>query len=184
MFATSTRLVTALFCLSVLACAGEPPVPPASEDARLNEFFDSVFERRVAERPELQSRLGRRTDRLGEWNDPSDAFSTEQVAKDETDLARLRADFDYEVLSDQGKLSYDLFVFNIERRVGNHEFLRHFYVVDQFNGQFTDLLTVLQNNHPVASVGDSANIDRPCGTSFRHPEPSTKQLDTLKVFDF
>ena len=152
---TYRRLIASLIIGSAaVACSVDTANTPP-EEASLNEFLDAVFERRVAERPEFQSRLGRRTDMLGEWNDRSDDFATEQVGKSEADLARLRAAFDYESLSAPDKLSYDLFVFGVERAIRNHEFRRHFYVVDQFNGQFTDLLTVLQNNHPVAGIADA-----------------------------
>ena len=148
-------LITACLIAGTLACGSPPEKPAVSEDARLNEFLDAVFERQVSEHPEWQSQLGRKTDRLGEWDDRSDEFALEQVQKSEDDLDRLRSFFDYEALSDQAKLSYDLFVFNVERHVRNHDYRRHFYVVDQFNGQFTDPLTVLQNNHPIESAADA-----------------------------
>ena len=143
-----------LVATAVASLAGAQDTPP-SQDDRLNRFLDAVFERQVDDSPEFQSRLGRKTDKLGEWNDRSDAFAAAQIEKDKADLARLRTDFDYELLSDQGKLSYDLFVFNVDQRTRNHAFIRHFYVADQFNGQFTGLLAVLQNNHPIASLKDA-----------------------------
>jgi len=148
-------LVASLIGAMALACAAGTQDAPPSEDARLNAFLDTVFERRVDDRPEFQSRLGRKTDRLGEWDDRSDVFATAQIEQDRADLAQLRADFDYASLTDQGKLSYDLFVFSGEQRIRNHEFIRHSYVVDQFRGQFTGLLTVLQNNHPIADLDDA-----------------------------
>ena len=147
--------VTLLIVTTALACAAGTQEAAPPEDERLNVFLDAVFERQVDDSPEFQSRLGRKTDRLGEWNDRSDAFAAAQVEKDAADLAQLRADFDYGSLSEQGKLSYDLFVFNAEQRIRNHRFIRHSYVVDQFRGQFTGLLALLQNNHPIASAQDA-----------------------------
>ena len=152
---TANFLIVFFLTVAAFACASEPSGTSGTEDERLNAFLDAVFERRVADSPEFQSRLGRKTDRLGEWTDRSDLFAAAQVEKDEADLARLRADFDYELLGEQGKLSYDLFVFGAEQTIRDHEFRRHSYVVDQFRGQFTGLLTVLQNNHPIADVGDA-----------------------------
>ena len=154
MAATSRLLTASLIGIIAISCAANPQSTPATEEARLNTFLDAVFERTVDDSPEFQSRLGRKTDRLGEWNDRSDTFADAQIEKDRADLARVRAEFDREALGDQGKLSYDLFAFNVEQRIRNHRFRRHFYVTDQFNGQFTGLLTVLQNNHPIASVED------------------------------
>jgi len=152
---TSRFLVASLIGTLTLACAAGTQEAAPPEDERLNIFLDVVFERQVDDSPEFQSRLGRKTDRLGEWNDRSDAFAAAQVEKDAADLAQLRADFDYGSLSEQGKLSYDLFVFNAEQRIRNHRFIRHSYVVDQFRGQFTGLLALLQNNHPIASAQDA-----------------------------
>ena len=154
-FFTVSLVGTVLIGLLGVACAADPAIDQAAEDERLNAFFDGVFERRVSDRPEFQSRLGRKTDRLGEWNDRSDAFASAETRNNEADLRTLRADVDYASLSDQGKLSYDLFVFGTEQNIRNHEFLRHSYVVDQFRGQFTSLLTVLQNNHPIADIADA-----------------------------
>ena len=123
MIRTPQPLAAMLICVLAVACGRDTPLARPSDDERLNVFLDEVFERRVDERPEFQSRLGRMTDRLGEWDDRSDAFAADQVAKDAADLERLRTGFDYEALSEQGKLSYDLFEFGIERRARNHEFL-------------------------------------------------------------
>lgn len=155
MTTTARFLVASLIGTMAIACAAGTQDASPTEDQRLNVFLDAVFERRVDERPEFQSRLGRKTDRLGEWNDRSDAFAAAQIEKDRADLAQVQADFDYASLSDQGKLSYDLFVFGAEQRARDHAFIRHSYVVDQFRGQFTGLLAVLQNNHPIADVADA-----------------------------
>ena len=142
--------------LLALSCAPREPVdsPPAS-NLELAAFFEDVFERRVAESPERQSSLGRKTDHLGEWDDRSDAFAESQIAAVRADLERLRRDFDRATLNDSDRLSYDLFEFDCERRIRNHEFRKHAYVVDQFNGQLSGLLTLLQNNHPISSTADA-----------------------------
>lgn len=134
---------------------GGPDASPAAAEAAVDAFFDEVFERDLAQSPIRQSALGRRTDRLGEWDDFSDAFAARQVEETRRDLARLRSQFDYGSLSARDRLSYDLFVFNAERAIRNHQFRRHAYVVDQFNGQLSGLITVLQNNHPIESPGDA-----------------------------
>ncbi len=132
------------------------PNPDAeSEEQRINEFFEIVFEREISLSPIRQSSLGRKTDQLGQWDDFSDAFAAERVNRTKEDYARLKSDFDYEALSDDARLSYDLFALNAERAIRNFEFNRNHYVVDQFNGQLSGLITVLQNNHPIDSIQDA-----------------------------
>jgi uncharacterized protein (DUF885 family) len=129
--------------------------PPVAAGPDINEFFEEVFEREVALRPVTQSRLGRRSDQLGKWDDFSDEFAAQAVERSSADLERLRSGFEYDALTDEQKLSYDLFEFNATRMIDNAAFRRHHYVVDQFNGQLSGLITVLQNNHPIASVEDA-----------------------------
>lgn len=153
-----------LTVLAVASCRQEatPPSTPsvdlrARESGDIDAFFESVFEREIAQSPIAQSVLGRRTEHLDEWDDFSDEFAARQVQQTRDDLERLKSEFDYAKLGNDQQLSYDLFVLNAERDIRNHEFHRHHYVVDQFNGQLSSLLTVLQNNHPIESREDAEN---------------------------
>ncbi|MFT5502043.1 MAG: hypothetical protein ACI88G_002184 [Woeseiaceae bacterium] len=126
-----------------------------SEDQRINNFFEAVFEREISLSPIRQSSLGRKTDQLGKWDDFSDLATSQRVERIRADYERLESDFDIEALGDDARLSYDLFALNAERAIRNFEFDRNHYVVDQFNGQLSGLLTVLQNNHPIDSRQDA-----------------------------
>jgi uncharacterized protein (DUF885 family) len=173
-------LVTVLvgIWLGVSGCADDSEVADQDEDQRLNQFFEEVYERRVDESPIEQSRLGRKTDRLGEWDDVSDAFYERQIDQTRSDLERLRTEFDFEALSDDSRLSYELFEIDAERRIENASFRRHFYVVDQFNGQLSGLITVLQNNHDIETVQDAEDyISRIAGLEGVLLEFSTQLQD-------
>ncbi len=125
------------------------------EEERLNAFLDEIFEREVSESPIRQSRLGRKTDEQGEWDDFSDAFAETEIEQDRADLALLRELFDREQLSVGGRISYDLFEFGLQNTIDSHTYRRNFYVIDQFNGQLSGLLTILQNAHQINSVPDA-----------------------------
>ena len=132
-----------------------------SLDQELVSFLDEVFEHRVAQSPEWESRLGRRTDQMGRWDDRSDAEAERRVAEVAEDLERIRERFPRDQLSASARTHYDVFVFDAERQIGNHDFRDHHYVVDQFNGQLSGLLTVLQNTHPIDTRADAeAYIER------------------------
>ena len=149
-------LVAAVVYLRSPQQAEPGPNPAAeSEEQRINEFFEVVFEREISLSPIRQSALGRKTDQLGQWDDFSDAFAAERVNRTKEDYERLKSDFDYEALSDDARLSYDLFSLSAEREIRNFEFVRNHYIVDQFNGQLSGLITVLQNNHPIDSMQDA-----------------------------
>ena len=145
--------------MTLTACSNESPpdkvvaeTPPATD---INAFFDEVFERDLALRPEMQSMLGRRTDQLGKWDDYSDAFAAERTEQAKSDLEKLSSTFDYNALTASQQLSYDLFELNAKRRIANQKFRRHHYIVDQFNGQLSGLITVLKNNHPIRDEQDA-----------------------------
>ena len=127
----------------------------ASNRVNIDDFFDEVFEREVSQSPEFQTRLGRRTNQLGQWDDYSDEFAAERIAQTKADLDRLQSDFKYDALTNEQMLSYDLFVLNSERDIENFAFRRHHYVVDQFNGQLSGLITILQNNHRIENEQDA-----------------------------
>jgi uncharacterized protein (DUF885 family) len=135
-----------------------------SETQRLHAWLDEAYERNVAAWPERETALGRKTDRQGQWNDYSDAYADSQLQLARGDLDQLRERFDYAALDDNGKLSYDLLVYQVEQALDDAAWRRHHYVVDQFNGQVSDRFAFLQNNHRVDSETDAeAYIERIAG---------------------
>lgn len=156
------RALVLLACIAVTACQPDnsgtaASTPSPATPVPINAFFNEVFEREISMSPVTQSRLGYKSDRAGEWDDVSDAAHAAKVARARDDLARLETDYHYDKLDAVDRLSYDLFRFNSERLVADAEFRRQAYVVDQFNGQLTDLITVLQNNHPIRTTQDADN---------------------------
>lgn len=146
--------------------AGTAPMASGqqTETARLHAFLDHVYERNVAAWPELETRLGRITDQQGQWNDNSDDYAGAVLEGKRRDLAYLRKDFDYEHLDANGKLSYDLFVYNVEQDLADATWRRHDYVLDQFRGQVADKFALLQNQHAIESVADAeAYVSRIAG---------------------
>lgn len=158
--------------------------PKLSEDERINQFFEDSFNANVADRPEFQTRLGLKTKDYGRWDDNSDEFYlSTHLDKVRARLLELRTDYDYDKLSDDAKLSYDLFVFNGQSQLNNSKWYRHFYVVDQFNGQVANKIAFLQNNHKVSSKADAeAYIQRLAGLEIVLKEMS-QQLTDRAAFD-
>jgi uncharacterized protein (DUF885 family) len=148
-----------------------PPAPAApaqaverTETQKMHAFMDEVYERNVAAWPERETMLGRKTGRQGEWNDYSDAYAQDQLERALQDLVYLRGHFDYSSLDDNGKLSYDLFTYNIEQALDDAAWRRHDYVVDQFNGQVSDRFAFLQNFHTIENEQDAEDyVERIAG---------------------
>jgi len=155
-----------LCCTGLISCDAQqaPPAPVAepaapadqrTETQKMHAFMDEAYERYVAAWPEWETALGRKTDQQGQWNDYSDAYAASQLEAQRQDLQYLRDHFDYAALDDNGKLSYDLFVFNVEQALDDAAWRRHRYVVDQFNGQVSDRFVFLQNQHRVDTEQDA-----------------------------
>ncbi len=153
-------LALTIVCLSLpfaMADNSKTVAGTQTEDERLAAFFETIFKRNVANSPSTQTSLGMKTDDQGKWDDISDAFAAERSEEARSDLEKLRTDFDYDKLSASSRLSHDIFRYNIEQRIANDAWRRHFYVVDQFQGQYTWPLTLLQNNHKVENRQDAVD---------------------------
>ena len=128
---------------------------PQSEDARLAAFFDEIFKRNVAESPMFQAQLGMKTADYGRWDDFSDAEARRQNERTKRDLARLRAEFDYEKLSEQQRISYRIFEYLQERALRNFEWRHHGYAFSTMGNPITQPATFLQNIHRIDTASDA-----------------------------
>ena len=128
--------------------------PSQGEDARLDAFFESVFQRDLARNPAGQSSMGVMGGTAGWWPDVSRARADENVALVRRDLAELRR-FDRAALSPDARLSYDLFAYDAEEAIERHRWRGNHYPVCQMRGPQRDIPQTLINNHPIASVTDA-----------------------------
>jgi len=134
--------------------AARPAADPAAEDARLLAFVDAAFDEAVARSPETMTGLGIKRD-YGKLDDYTDADRVQGQALSEAQLARLKAEFDFERLSPAGQLTYRLFEENVERGRRNMEWRWHGFAFST-NGSPTGQIPVfLINQHRVDTVADA-----------------------------
>ena len=127
---------------------------PHGEDARLEAFFERVFERNLARSPAAQSSMGVARGAAGWWPDVGEARAEENIALTRSDLAELRR-FDRTALSPEGQLSFDLFAYDAEEAIERHHWRSNHYPVCQMRGPQRDIPQTLINNHSVTSVADA-----------------------------
>ena len=158
-FLISSAAVLALCAVApvAMAQAAAPASAPAqaqSEDARLNAFFDQAFQERIALSPQQMTGLGLKTD-YDKLDDVSDAAAERALALQESQLARMKAEFDPANLSTQSKLSWRLFEYGVQQaRLSNQ--WRDWNFQFAANGNPTTSLPVfLINNHRISSVADA-----------------------------
>ncbi|MDQ8754977.1 DUF885 domain-containing protein [Sphingosinicella sp. LHD-64] len=125
----------------------------SDEDARLNAFFDAIYQRGLDRSPIAQSRQGLKTNQ-DKWDDLSEARQLEGHALRQQDLARLR-EFDIARLSPQSRLSYRMFERGLEESLRDWRWRDHGYGMTQMGGMHTRVATTLINSHPIQSRGDA-----------------------------
>lgn len=141
--------------------------PPAfaietGEDARLDAFFERIFQRSLDRSPTRQSALGIRRDQ-DKWDDISEARELEDYRLRERDHAELQG-FDVAKLSPQARLSHRMFALQSERALRDFKWRHHDYVMTQMGGAHTRVPSTLTNSHPIATRVDAeAYIKRLAG---------------------
>lgn len=141
--------------------------PPAfaietGEDARLDAFFERIFQRSLDRSPTRQSALGIRRDQ-DKWDDISEARELEDYRLRERDHAELQG-FDVAKLSPQARLSHRMFALQSERALRDFKWRHHDYVMTQMGGVHTRVPSTLTNSHPIATRADAeAYIKRLAG---------------------
>lgn len=148
---------TAIAAILALAACGQTttttdtPAKPAvvqvtpemeAETARLNEWFEAKFEAELQYSPIQMTFLGR-----DELQDQIDDFSIEAMdaamQRSRDNLAALKANFDYDKLTPEAKISYDIWVYQAETAEKANAFRDNTYVFDQMqaiHGFFPQML--------------------------------------------
>ena len=147
-------LKTALFALVLLswvACSSVTVPAQLTEDAKADALFDKAFKEQVALSPMTQTYLGIKDD-YDKWDDLSDAAADRQLALSKQHMEELKSTVNYDELSAQTKLSYDLFVKSIEQQIANQQWRYHNYPVNQMFGLQSRVPSFLINIHQVSEV--------------------------------
>ncbi len=137
--------------------AAEPTAEEiAAETERLNTWFEEKFEAEVLESPIQLTFLGR-DERQGEIDDFSEAGLDAQLERSRANLAELQANFDYNRLSPDAKISYDIWVYQAERAEAADEFRYNAYVFEQMQSIHSFFPQLLIAFHKVIDGEDMDN---------------------------
>ncbi len=136
-----------------------------AETARLNEWFAARWDEELAFSPIRKTFLGQKDD-YDRIDDLSERGEDEQLAWRRRTTAELRESFDYERLTDEAKMSYDVWVYELERAERALPFRRHNYVFTQMQGAQAFLPQFLIAFHKVEEPADmEAYVTRIAGIS-------------------
>lgn len=162
------NLLLLVLLLSVTACSDNDSPPtsqqevPASvniqsaetisESARYLSWLDEEFATELDFSPLAKTRLGQKSD-YGELDDVSEASLDRRLQWRRDSVARMQAGFTRENLDAPSKLSWDLWLYQLENAELNVPFRRHGFIFGR-SGPQSGLPNTLINNHDVDSVAD------------------------------
>lgn len=129
-----------------------------TETERLYASFQAAFMEEVARSPEIQTYLGMIADidAYGRWDDRSDARQIEDFERSQARVQEMQAEFDRDLLTDAGKVSYDLAISLAENEARQFAVRDSRYVFSPMGDSVSDLTTFLINNHRVATAEHAA----------------------------
>jgi uncharacterized protein (DUF885 family) len=136
-----------------------------TETERLNLWFEERFEEQLTQSPIRMTVLGRK-DKYDQIDDYSEAAEERRLQWRATTVDELTTNFEYGDLSDDAKISYDIWVFQYESDRAMAPFRRNWYFFSQMDGAQSALPGFLINYHRVDDVSDMrAYITRIAGIS-------------------
>lgn len=160
------RVLALLLCSLLVACGSEESTRPAAdvvgsgapaalltETERLNAWLDGQFEELLAFSPEFRTRLGDKTD-YDQLDDRTEAAAEQELDWRRASVASMREQFDYQALTPEGQLSWDLWEYNLELAEQGRAFWRHGYIFGR-GGPHAGLPNFLINFHRVDSEVDA-----------------------------
>ncbi|MFO7745352.1 MAG: DUF885 domain-containing protein [Psychroflexus sp.] len=141
-----------LFLLIGISCQ-EASEKDEDINQELTSWLDEKHEESLQKSPLRLTALGRK-DRYGELDDMSLEALKEEAEWMQKSVEELKTEFDYEQLDQQGQLSYNLWIYQNERKQKEVKYAPMEYVFDQMTSIHTRLPNMLINFHKVDSLED------------------------------
>lgn len=136
-----------------------------SESQRLNEWFAVKYEEQLQSNPIMLTFLGRK-EKYDQINDMTRAYELNQLAWRAKTVEDLQANFDYNQLTPEAKISYDIWIYQYQQAQAGQQFNKNSYIFTQFNGIQAFAAQFLINFHRVDNLSDmQAYITRISGIS-------------------
>jgi uncharacterized protein (DUF885 family) len=154
LFAGGAFAASLTLTLTLSMSAAYTPDQIAAESAKANAFFDRTFDEAVDRSPLIQGYLGLKKDH-DKWDDFSEQKQLDDFVLTVQHLAELKRDFRFDALDEQTKVSYRLYVEQVEQAIEGWKWRDHSYVFTQMGGMHADAPAFLINFHPVDNVDDA-----------------------------
>jgi len=126
----------------------------AAESKKVSTFFQKSFENQVSLSPELQTRLGIKTD-YGKLDDNTPETENRNLAIHKKELAWLIDSVNVEALSKEVLLSYNLFKNKVKNNIADYKYRSYNYPVNQMFGAQSGKPAFLINMHRIEGISDA-----------------------------
>jgi len=120
---------------------------------RLTDWFDEQFDEMLQFSPEFKTRLGDKSD-YDKLDDRSVAAQERQLEWRRNSVAEMRDLFDYQTLTPDGQLSWDLWEYNLQMAEQGRPYWGHGYIFGR-GGPHAGLPNFLINFHQVDTTDDA-----------------------------
>jgi uncharacterized protein (DUF885 family) len=130
-----------------------PALSPEEETAKLNEWFEAKYEEELMDSPITLTSVGRK-ERYDEIDDLSEEEYKRQVDWKAATVEEMQSSFDYNNLTADGKISWDLWVYQNEQMQERYKWRKKNYVFHQMTGFHSYLPTFMISFHKVESESD------------------------------
>ncbi len=150
------RVIFGAMALAAALAACGPTAPTAEEIAKnstdLVAYLDAEYEEELQQSPQEMTSQGRK-ERYGELDDRSEEAMDRELAWRRESVAQMKEKFDPEALSEDARLSYEIWELELARAEKGSEFRRHRYIFGR-NGAHTGLVNFIINQHRVDEKSD------------------------------
>jgi uncharacterized protein (DUF885 family) len=150
------RVIFGAVALAAMLSACGPAAPTADEIAKnsadLVAYLDAEYEEEVQQSPMEMTSQGRK-DRYGELDDRTEAAMDARLAWRQESVKDMKAKFSPDALSEDARLSFEIWELELERAERSNEFRRHRYLLGR-NGPHTGLINFIINQHRVDEKSD------------------------------
>jgi uncharacterized protein (DUF885 family) len=124
-----------------------------SESERLNAWFEERYEEELQFSPMQLTFIGRK-DRFDEIDDVSEEAEDRQLEWRRKTVETMEREFDYDALTSDAKISYDIWKYQYENALANQAFRGNDYQFTQFFGPQAFIPQFMSTYHRVEEAGD------------------------------
>tara|TARA_B100000427_G_scaffold325314_1_gene331948 strand:- start:388 stop:2190 length:1803 start_codon:yes stop_codon:yes gene_type:complete len=148
----NTIYILLFACLFVFsACSGTKV--DQDEIKKANQFFESIFQDRVLDSPEFQTRLGYKSN-YDQWDDMRWEKRRKDARDAEFDLNYMREHININKLDDKTAISYRLMEKSLQRTIDANEYLFRGYMITHRGGKHSSIPSFLINYHKIEDEMD------------------------------